>query len=118
MSIKENIKKNLEIYLQKRIIANRICRRKKNESIERKIKEINEKNRKHATRKRYKDVRYLTNPSITTTLVCTDKDGNIPSEKRQALKRWQKYLKELLNPVTTRINITNIHESLLNNSDL
>jgi len=36
---------NLDIYQQKRIKANRICRRKKTEWIERKIKELNETNR-------------------------------------------------------------------------
>ena len=35
---------NLQIYQQKRIKANRTCRRKKKEGIERKIKEVNEIN--------------------------------------------------------------------------
>ena len=42
---------NLDIYQQKRIKPNRICRRKKKEWIERKLKEINETNRKKDTRK-------------------------------------------------------------------
>ena len=40
---------NLDIYHQKRTKANRICRRKKKEWIEGKIKEINEINRKRDT---------------------------------------------------------------------
>jgi hypothetical protein len=42
---------NLDIYQQKRIKANRICRRKKEEWIERNIKELNETSRKRDTRK-------------------------------------------------------------------
>jgi hypothetical protein len=78
------------------------------------IKEINKTNRKNDTMKFYKDVRNLTNPSITT-LVCKDKDSNILSEKIQILERWQQYFKELLNHVATRINNENIHDGLLNN---
>jgi hypothetical protein len=34
------------------------------------------------------------------------------------LERWQKYFKELLNPETERINITNAHEGSINNLEL
>jgi len=68
---------NLDTYQQKRTKANRICRRKKKEWIERKIKEINETNWKRDTRKFYKDVRNLSNLPTATTLVCKDKDSNI-----------------------------------------
>ena len=73
---------NLNIYQQKRIKANRICRRKKKEWIERKIKELNETNRKRDTRKFYKDVRNLYNLPTVTTFVYKAKDGNILSEKK------------------------------------
>jgi hypothetical protein len=49
----------------------------KKEWIERKIKEINETNRKRDTRKFYKDIRNLSNLPTVTTLLCKDKDGNI-----------------------------------------
>jgi sorting nexin-29 len=51
------------------------------------------------------------------TLVCKDKDGNIPSEKRQILERLQPYFKELLNPVTTKIINLNRQEGPINNSE-
>ena len=44
---------NLDIYQQKRIKVNRICRRKKNEWIERKIKELNKTNKQE---KGYKNI--------------------------------------------------------------
>jgi hypothetical protein len=71
----------LDIYQQKRTKVNRICRRKKKEWLERKIKEINETNRKKDTRKFDEDVRNLSNIPIATTLVCKDKDGNIVIKK-------------------------------------
>ena len=74
---------NLNIYQQKRTNINRICRRKKKEWIEVKIKGINEINRKRDTRKFYKDVRNLSNLPTVTTLVCKDKDGSILSEKKK-----------------------------------
>jgi hypothetical protein len=49
----------LDIYHQKRTQAKKICRRKKKEWIEGKIKQLNETNRKRDTRKFYKDVRNL-----------------------------------------------------------
>jgi hypothetical protein len=60
----------------------------------------------------------LSNPPITTTLVCKDKDGKILSDERQILERWQQYFKELLNSKTTRINSINIHEGPTNNLEL
>ena len=108
----------MDIYQQKRIKANRICRRKKKEWIERKIKELNETNRKRDTRKFYKDVRNLSTRPTVTTLVCKDKDGNILSEQKQILERWQQYFKELLNPETERINSIKTHEGPINNSEL
>ena len=76
---------NLESYHQKRTQANRICRRKKKEWMEEKIK-LSETNRKRDTRKFYKDVRNLSNSPTETTLICEDKDGNILSEKS---KYWK-----------------------------
>jgi len=98
-------RKNLDIYHQKRTKANRICRRKKEEWTEMKIKELNETNKKRDTRTFYKDVRNLANLSTVTTLVYKDKDGNILSEQKQILERWQKYFKELLNPEAEKSNL-------------
>jgi hypothetical protein len=70
------------------------------------------------TKKLYKDIRNLSNPPITTTLVCKNKDGKILSDERQILERWQQYFKVLLNSETTRINSINIHEGQINNLEL
>jgi sorting nexin-29 len=51
------------------------------------------------------------------TLVCKDKDGNILSERKQILERWQQYFKELLNPEIERINNIEMHENLINNME-
>jgi hypothetical protein len=56
--------------------------------------------------------------SITTTPVCKDKDSNILLKIRQISERWHQYFKELLSPVTTRINNINIHEGPINNVEL
>ena len=77
----------MDIYQQKRIKANRICRRKKKEWIERKIKELNETNRKRDTRKFYKDIRNLSNLPNVTTLICKDKTATHHQKKRT--KYWK-----------------------------
>jgi ribosomal protein S2 len=79
----------LDNYQQKRTKANRICRRKKKERLDNKIKEINKINRNRDTRKFYKDIRNLSNQPSVMTLVCKNKDGNILSERKQILERWQ-----------------------------
>jgi hypothetical protein len=106
---------NLDNYQQKIIKANRISRRKKKEWLDNKIREINEINRNRDTRKFYKDVRNLSNQPSAMTLVCKDKDGNILSERKQILERWQQYFKELLNPEIERINSIEIHGNSINN---
>ena len=52
------------------------------------------------------------------TLVCKDKDGNILSETKQILERWQQYFKELLNPESERINRIKPCEVPINNLEL
>ena len=108
----------MDVCRQKRTKANRICRRKKKDWTEGKIKEIKETYRKRETRKFYKDVRNLSNLPIVTTLVCNDTDGNILSERKQILERWQQYFKELLSPGTERINNIKTHEGSINNLEL
>jgi mannosyltransferase OCH1-like enzyme len=110
----------LDIYHQKRIQANRICRRKKKDRIGKKIKQLNYTNMKRHTRKFYKDVRNLSNLPSVTTLLCTDKDGNILSErKKQILERRQQYFKELLNPgAEKKINSIKTHEGSISNLEL
>jgi hypothetical protein len=73
------IRKTRDLDIYQKIKANRICRRKKKEWTERKIKGINETNMKEDTRKFYRDVIKLTNPYITATLVCKDKDQCFPT---------------------------------------
>ena len=59
---------------------------KKKEWIKRKIKEINETDRKKDTRKFYKDVRNLSNLPIAMTLVCKDKTAMYYQKKKNTGK--------------------------------
>jgi hypothetical protein len=86
---------NLDNYSQKRTKANRICRRKKKEWLDNKIKEINKINRNRDTIKFYKDVRNLSNEPFAMTLVCKDKDDNIVYCQRENTY-WQDGNSEVL----------------------
>jgi len=60
----------LDTHQQKRIKANRICRRNKKEFKDKKIKELNVTNKKRDKRKFHKNVRNLSIVPNITTLVC------------------------------------------------
>jgi len=51
-------------------------------------------------------------------LVYKEKDGNILSEQKQILERWQQYFKELLNPEGERIISIETYEDAINNLQL
>ena len=107
----------MDLYHQKRTQANRTCRKKKKEWIEGKIKQLNEANRKRDSKKFYKDVRNLSKLP-TETLICKDKDGNILSEKKQILERWQQYFKVLLNTGNVKIQNMEVYEGAASNLEL
>ena len=51
-------------------------------------------------------------------MVCKDTEGNILSDQKQILERWQQYFKELLNPEVERIISIKAHEDPINNLEL
>ena len=109
---------NLDLYHQKRTQANRICRKKKKEWLEGKIKQVNEIKRKRESRKFYKDVRNLSTRPTEMMLICKDKEGNLLSERKQILERWQQYFKELLNTGNAKMGNKEIYERVENNLEL
>jgi len=102
MSSKENQSYPRE-YEKKRNIATKICRNKKKQWLNNKIKETEDAHRKNETRKFYKDIKaYSRVDQCGTLLLCKDEKGNVMTEKQQVLERWKQYFKEVLNEHTNR----------------
>ena len=84
-----------EIYEIKRTEANKICRRKKRDWINSKIKYIEELNDKKETQKFFKEAQFFNKHQSTLPNCCKDKDGNILSEQKDILQTWKQYFCDL-----------------------
>ena len=84
-----------EIYEIKRTEANKVCRRKRRDWINSKIKYIEELNDKKETRKFFKEAQFFNKHQSTLPNCCKDKDGNILSEQKDILQRWKQYFCDL-----------------------
>jgi hypothetical protein len=69
-----------EIYVTKRTEANRVCRDKKRNLLNNKIKHIEEANNKKETRKFFKEAQFFNKQQMVLPILCKDKYGNIFSE--------------------------------------
>ena len=84
---------NQNNYMQKRKIANGICKRKKKEWLNDKIKQIEETNRKNETCKFYKNSAFLMKKQTQLIPLCKDNNGAIISEIILVLEKLKQYLK-------------------------
>jgi len=106
-----------EAYETRRTETNRVCRRKKQEWLNNKIKYIEELNDKKNTRKFFKEAQLYNKQQPILPNCCKDKKGNILSEQQDILQIWKQYFSDLQNlkdpqPETDSENITynNIEE--------
>jgi hypothetical protein len=79
----------------KRTEANRVCRDKKRNWINNKIKHIEEASNKNETRNLFKEVHFFNKQQMMLPIICTDKYGNILSEHGDILQRWKQYFCDL-----------------------
>ena len=100
-----------EAYETKRTEANKVCRRKKRDWINNKIKYIEELNDKKETRKFFKEGQFFNKQQTTLPNFCKDKYGNTLSEHKNILQRWKQRFCDLqslndLQPEAITENIT------------
>ena len=86
-----------EAYETKRTGANKVCKRKKRDWINNKIKQIEELNDKKETRKFFKEAQFFNKQQTTLPNFCKDKYGNILSEHQDILQRWKQHVCDLQN---------------------
>ena len=86
--------------MQKRKIANGICKRKKKGWLNDKIKQIEEANRKNETQKFYKNSAFFNKKQTQLIPLCKDNNGAIISEKTLVLEKWKQYFNKILKSET------------------
>lgn len=83
-------------YMKQRRAAKNICRSKKRQHEENKIKIIEEKYSRQEIRNFYKDVKEINKGYKPKTPYIQDKEGNLLGEKKEIMQRWKCHFEELL----------------------
>lgn len=85
-------------YKRLRKAANKVCRKKKTEAIQKQIKEIDELNdQPNEVRKFYRAVKNMTQGYTAQMGMYKNKDGEILADEDQISERWTEHFSELLN---------------------
>lgn len=88
----------MEVFKQKRRTADKLCRKKKREYLNRRILQIQEDFNEGRIRQAYKGTRQIINKFQPRTDICKDIDGNLLADPDKIKERWREYFQNLLNP--------------------
>ena len=94
--IQRNTRANQEDYNLKRIVAARVCRRKKREALQEKIDEITEYHTKNESKKLYQRIREVTQEFKPRISACRNMDGKILTQNEDVQRRWKEYFESIL----------------------
>jgi hypothetical protein len=94
--IQRNTRANKEEYYQKRIVAARVCRRKKREALKKKVDEMVEYHTRNEIKKLYKRIREVTQEFKPRISACRNSDGKIPTENEDVQRRWKECFENVL----------------------
>lgn len=86
-----------EEYNEKKIYAYRLCRRKKREMVNTRLREIDENHEQNRARLFYKGIDYFRKDYKPKLTGCKSKDGVLLGEEGEVLARWTEHYRELLN---------------------
>lgn len=98
--LQRETRSNCEIYKESRRTAHKLCRKKKREMLQRKLKAIEEANEKNESSVFYQDVKKMGKGFQPKLFICKDKEGNLLSEEKQIMDRWVEHYEDLLNKDT------------------
>ena len=82
-------------YKSARKEATKLCRKKKKQWMEERVKKIEEYQAEGNIRQMYKSVRNLSTGYLPRLQVCKDKDGKLLSDQNECLERWAEHFQEL-----------------------
>jgi hypothetical protein len=76
--------------------VNRICKEKKKQWLNNRIKQIEEAHKQNETRKFFKDIPTFQNDSSPPIVICTDENCTLKTDKQEVLDRWKQYFADLM----------------------
>jgi len=93
--LQKRTRANQEQYNQARKEANEICREKKKQWINNRIKQVEEAHKQNNTRKFFKDIRAFQNDRSFPVFACKDENGTLKTDKQEIMNRWKQYFADL-----------------------
>ncbi|XP_039298026.1 uncharacterized protein LOC120354685 [Nilaparvata lugens] len=106
--IQRETRRNYEDYKEKRRIANRTCRTKKREALNKQLEEIESLYKQNETKKFYRAMERINKEYRPRIISCKDKRGRVLNGEDNIMERWAEHFRELL--TVTDINEENVHE--------
>lgn len=91
----------MEVFKIKRRAADKLCRKKKREYLNRRILQLQQDFEEGRIRQAYKGIRQVSNKFQPSTDICRDMHGNLLADPDRIKERWREYFQNLLNPTPT-----------------
>ena len=82
--------------MQARKEANKICKEKKKQWLNNRIKQVEEAHKLNDTRKFFKDIWTFQNNWSSPMFTCKDENGILKIDKQEILERWKQYFADLM----------------------
>ena len=87
---------NKEQYMQASKEDNKICKEKKKQWLNNRIKQVEEAHKQNETRIFFKDIRTFQNDRSPPIFTCKDENGILKTDKQEVLDRWKQYFANLM----------------------
>ena len=75
---------------------NKICKEKKKQWLNNRIKQVEEAHKQNETRIFFKDIRTFQNDRSPPIFTCKDENGILKTDKQEVLDRWKQYFANLM----------------------
>jgi hypothetical protein len=82
--------------MQVRKVANKICKEKKKQWLNNRIKQVEEAHKQNEPRKFFKDIRTFQNNSSPPIFTCKYENGILKTDKQEVLDRWKQYFADIM----------------------
>jgi hypothetical protein len=95
--LQKRTRANQEQYIQATKEANRICKEKKKQWLNNRIKQVEAAHKQNETRKFFKDIQTFQNDRFPPIFTCKDENGILKTDKQEVLDRWKQYFADPMN---------------------
>jgi len=76
--------------------GNKICKEKKKQWLNNRLKQVEEAHKQNETRKFFKDIQTFQNDRSPPIFICKDENGILKTNKQEILDRWKQYFAYLM----------------------